>query len=930
MVGGPRRVDRVSPVLVGRSEALELAVRRWNETLTGPGHTLLVTGEAGIGKTRLLAELPARLSGAVTVVDAATFPRDGQAAGAVMLALADGFRRAGLAKTGGLLRARLLESDGTGDTARRRRLLVGDLAELVVVSVTERPTLVRIEDLHWADDLSLDVLDRVALGLRTGRSMVVATFRSDELAPSTALGRWRARLLSQRLAEEVRLPRLDLANTGAIVEAVTGAVPSNEFLIALHVRSDGIPLHIEELLAGGSLDDVPDTVAESVVVRAETLDPVTRAVLDAGAVIGRSFDPDLLGTVAAQPADVIDSALGNLIVGHLVVPLGDLFVFRHALICDAVYAVIPPNRKRRLHAAVAEAAARAGLSDSYVSDHYERSRDHANAYFHALAGARYATRVSAHREAAELLRRAQRTAPEELEAAARASLDAELAIELAAIDDNEGAAANLEAAIELFRGVGDEEAAAALVPRLMAAHHLLGLGLAGRARLAHDALDRLDRIDGGGSALVRAGLHGALAAAHMLDRSLDEALDYGRRAAAVFGDTAARADVDLTVGSVLVFAGRLDDGWALLESTIATSAGAGLEAETARGYRMLATSASVVVEYDRAERWLTEGLAYTLRTERGNDQYYIAAHLAHVHWARGRWKDAHALAREALANGRGITTRITALVVLGYLDLGRGRFESARAVLHSALQLAEPMAELQRISPVLWGLAEAALQEGDPALAVDLVERGYAQSARVADAAYLFPFVVTGTRAYLAQHQSHRARNWVQRCSDLLRMRDLPGTLPALAHAEGLIELAEGQTGVARTLLENAFARWEGCGRTWEAGLALVDLAHCAVRSRRPADAARFVDVARGRAESGDLLETLATAVNIGEAAVGPLSRREEEVAALVASGLTNREIASRLVISPKTASTHVEHILTKLGASRRAEIAVWVTRREV
>ena len=162
MVGGPRRVDRVSPVLVGRSEALELAVRRWNETLTGPGHTLLVTGEAGIGKTRLLAELPARLSGAVTVVDAATFPRDGQAAGAVMLALADGFRRAGLAKTGGLLRARLLESDGTGDTARRRRLLVGDRAELVVVSVTERPTLVRIEDLHWADDLSLAVLDRVA------------------------------------------------------------------------------------------------------------------------------------------------------------------------------------------------------------------------------------------------------------------------------------------------------------------------------------------------------------------------------------------------------------------------------------------------------------------------------------------------------------------------------------------------------------------------------------------------------------------------------------------------------------------------------------------------------------------------------------------------------------------------------------------------
>ena len=125
MVGESGRVDRVSPALVGRSEALDLAVRRWDATVAGPGHTLLVTGEAGIGKTRLLAEIPARLSGVGTVVDAATFPRDAQAAGAVMLALADGFRRAGLAKTGALLRTRLLESDGTGDTARRRRLLVG-------------------------------------------------------------------------------------------------------------------------------------------------------------------------------------------------------------------------------------------------------------------------------------------------------------------------------------------------------------------------------------------------------------------------------------------------------------------------------------------------------------------------------------------------------------------------------------------------------------------------------------------------------------------------------------------------------------------------------------------------------------------------------------------------------------------------------------
>jgi DNA-binding CsgD family transcriptional regulator/tetratricopeptide (TPR) repeat protein len=397
----------------------------------------------------------------------------------------------------------------------------------------------------------------------------------------------------------------------------------------------------------------------------------------------------------------------------------------------------------------------------------------------------------------------------------------------------------------------------------------------------------------------------------------------------VLGDTPDRADVDLTIGAVMVFAGRLHEGWTLLESTIASTAAAGLEAETARGYRMLATSASVIVEYDRAELWLAEGLDYTARTERENDHYYLAAHLAHVHWARGRWAAADRLAQEALANGRGITTRITALVVQGYLDLGRGRLDSARVVLAKALELAEPMVELQRISPALWGLAEAALHDGDPRLAAQTAERGYAESARVADAAYLCPFVVTGTRAYLAQRLPAVARDWLKRCSVLLQMRSLQGTVPALAHAAGLIELAEGQTGVARTLLEEAFAEWDSRGRVWEAGLALLDLAQCALRSRRPADAVRLVDAARARAASGDLLAKLADDVNLATVEAGPLSSREQEVAALVASGLTNREIAARLVISPKTASTHVEHILTKLGASRRAEIAVWVTRRE-
>jgi DNA-binding CsgD family transcriptional regulator len=184
-------------------------------------------------------------------------------------------------------------------------------------------------------------------------------------------------------------------------------------------------------------------------------------------------------------------------------------------------------------------------------------------------------------------------------------------------------------------------------------------------------------------------------------------------------------------------------------------------------------------------------------------------------------------------------------------------------------------------------------------------------------------------RAYLALHESQKARDWFDRCSYLLRYRGIPGTLPAIAHAEGLLLLAEGQTGSARILLQQAHEQWSARGRYWDEARSGIDLAHCAARSRRPRDAAALLDSTRQRASAigASVVLSLAEAVADGGVAAGPLSARELEVARLVAGGSTNREIAERLVISPKTASSHIEHILAKLGAARRSEIAAWIAR---
>ncbi|BDZ47148.1 AAA family ATPase [Naasia aerilata] len=281
---------RTAPMLVGRADLLSLALRRWASAVAGTGTLLLVAGEAGIGKTRLLGEFATRVAPEARVLRATAYPRDAEAAGSLLLDLADELTRLGRARQGSALRSRLLEDRAAGSGAGSdRRLLVGDLGALLRDLLDEEPTLLRIEDLHWVDELSLDVLDRLAVSLPGMPAMVVASYRSDELYPRTPLAQWRARLLGQRLAEEVHPPRLGREETAVLAEALTGSLPSTAFLDALQSHSDGIPLHIEELIAAGSPAALPDTVAEAVRTRSALLHAETQSVAAAASVVGRSF-----------------------------------------------------------------------------------------------------------------------------------------------------------------------------------------------------------------------------------------------------------------------------------------------------------------------------------------------------------------------------------------------------------------------------------------------------------------------------------------------------------------------------------------------------------------------------------------------------------------------------------------------------------------
>ena len=265
--------------------------------------------------------------------------------------------------------------------------------------------------------------------------------------------------------------------------------------------------------------------------------------------------------------------------------------------------------------------------------------------------------------------------------------------------------------------------------------------------------------------------------------------------------------------------------------------------------------------------------------------------------------------------------------------MGRGQFDEARRRLDESLEAGRRTHEIAFIMPALWALAELDLVAGDARGAAARCDEALELAIIAGERALLIPFVVTGVRAGLAAHRPEEAERWLGRVREALTGWDGVAST-AITHSEGLIRLSGSSLTAAREALEAAVDSWTDHGRIWEATSARLDLAHCLLRSNRFAQAASSLATARSTAEALGSEPLLARADDLARVGRGrgsseepwrPLTAREFEVARLIAEGRTNAEIAGALFIAPKTASSHVEHILAKLAVSRRAEIATWV-----
>jgi DNA-binding CsgD family transcriptional regulator len=755
------------------------------------------------------------------------------------------------------------------------------------------------------------------------------------------------------MADEARLAPLTRDQTALMTTVIlaTGLPAPQAVVDAVYERTDGVPLHVEELL--GALDDaertdgsaireaaVPQTLGDAVLQRVARLSPSAQDVARSGAVIGRCFVPEVLAGVMDAPAGSLAEPLQEL-VDHGVLeapgPRG-LYDFRHEVLRDTLYRTLSESDLRRLHARAAEFGMELeGQSEVHASLHYERAGMRSQAFRSALAGARAAAKVIAHREAFDLYRRAIDNLPADLPPDEAIAIYREGATEAAAREQLEHLRRWTLAARELALANDDLVEAAASWPDLLVIERRDAGPLSRRFEMIDAALAELDALPSGEAVReIRANvmLQWAIAALEAGDLPLARRTSVElRRAAREHGDDELSLALDSLDGQLTASEGRIGDGLGAMGVAAEVARDRGLDEAGITNFRLGATTAIGVLDYRRAAGWMAEGLAYADSIEQSYCSHIMHAVGGLVAWGDGRWDDAVDEAAQALtANGSARGAEMSRWP-LAYVALGRGDLREARRQLDAAHAFAEGYGAPDFRLAVAWGEIEVALLSGELESAVEASIAALELAESSGERGQFAPIALSGTRARLAMGRPAEAGRWVERCAAFLAPAEWLAR-PVVDHARGLVALAEGSVGLARSSFERAILGWEAKGRIWEELWARLDLAVAVARTARSGEAAGLISDVRDRAlrlgsrplvERADALARQARGRVAQTEPWHPLTARELEVARLIAEGATNAEIAVDLGIAPKTASAHVEHILAKLGASRRTEIASWV-----
>jgi DNA-binding CsgD family transcriptional regulator/tetratricopeptide (TPR) repeat protein len=850
--------------LLERDELLATLQSQLRQASARPGALVLVAGEAGIGKTALLQAFAAAQGGAFPVrwggCDALQTPRP-------LGPLYDIAAQSG----GELLEA--LEGD-----ANRLRVF-GAFLELL----SAQPSLVLLEDLHWADDATLDLLRYVGRRIGQTCSLLVGSYRSDEIGP----------------AHPLRMVLGDLATSGIqhlapqplSLDAVRELAGDRQIDVpALHDTTGGNPFYVTEALASGE-PGVPATVRDAVLARAARLRPSARAILDAAAVAGPRVEPWLLQDLVAAESGAIEECLGT---GVLCAQDG-AFTFRHELARQAILQALTPTRLLSLHRLVLQALqspATPAVDLARLAHHAEGAAAEDAVLQFAPAAAREAAARGAHRQAAQQFARALRHAP--TDPASHASLLDEYAVECQLSGLLDEAISARQTAAGLWRDAGDSDRQAISLARM--AHALVG---AGRNADGEAAMRRALTLIGP-EAETAAAVATRRWAAHlrMLDRDTDDAIREGGIAMAIasrLGDRESVVHCLGTIGAAMIVAGRVEEGRQLLEQSRAMAERLPSDAWVANAFGNLGSACGEAYAFDFAEDYLRRGIEFCTERDIEFQRLYLLSWRALVEMYRGRWTEAAATAHAVLAE-RGSTAiaRMMALIALGRLRARRGD-PGAWDALDEGLELAGHTDTLQRIAPMRAARAEAAWLEGRPEDAVAEAAPGVEQAVRKRHAWFAAELLF-----------------WCWRGAG-----SLADPLPGFCADRPFALQAAGRW-------QEAAAAWRELGCPFETASALADGDEAALREAlvifESLGARPMIERVRRRLRAAGVRGLPHGPREATRRHVAGLTNKEIAVLTLVAEGLRNREIAQRLNRSVRTVDHHLAAVFAKLEVSNRAE----------
>jgi ATP/maltotriose-dependent transcriptional regulator MalT len=966
-----RRIS--SPAFVGRASELAALGEVLDRARGGEGSAVLVEGEAGIGKSRLMSvfERRARALGAEVLVGECLQLAGGELAFApIVSALRPVIEDAELladldpalrSAVGALWPAADLENrEGTS-----REQLFEAVYRVLARLASRAPVLLIVEDVHWIDPSSRDLLAFLVHNARRDRLVVLATYRPDELRRGHPLRPFLAELERSGRAERFELTGLDRADVAEQTAAIIGRRPEPRIVDTIFGRSEGNPFYVEELLAsadpaGGAL---PDSLREAFLLRVAQLSPSTRKMLSAAATIGRSVDHRLLAAVL----DTSEHDLREATERHILVADGAGYRFRHALLREAIYEDTLPGERLRLHRAIAESMSERpelGGAAAELAHHWQAAGELPSALAASVLAAEEAARMNAHHEALGHLERALSLWDRVPDPPAIAGADrVELLVRASEMAENAGDAG---LSIELAKTAASSVDENAQPDRAAAVQERLALAVWGAGR-APEALEHVARVielvPAEPRTIERARALAGYGRMLMLTGAFFHARDCLDEAVEVADALKGRTVLASALNSLAIVYSQCGERRRAIEAgreglRLSTELGDG--PEITRAY----INASQAIDDDgQLEEALALGLegvevAHRLALDRAAGDH-LRMQAAWRLIRLGRFAQAERVISPAVENATLVFNVAASGNVAGYLAAVRGEFDQAHALLEDAWELMQGSGGFQLIGLGLAWRISLRLWRGQLAEAAALAREGLERAAS-AEGQLMYNAALTWLAARIDADLAERARALGRgadahdaaaaadsACASLAAAIDsYPG---AGAPPESLAFRALAGAEAARARGEHAADAWRSAagrfgalGEAYHAAYAEMRIAEAlalaggprrdvAEALRRAHAAALQLGAAPFRAEVEDLARRARVDLGLSErdaAGARPLadelglSERELDVLALIAEGATNRQIGEALFITVKTASAHVSHILMKLGVSNRAQAA--------